>query len=63
MKNIFKTIAILVVAFASAGCIKETFPKGSTVTAGQLDATEYQLAYRVNAIPGAMMMSGTAGYA
>ena len=64
MKNIsLKTIAILAVALATVGCIKETFPKGSTVTAGQLNATEYELAYRVNAIPGAMMMSGTAGYA
>lgn len=65
MKNtIIKSLAILTVTvFAAAGCVKETFPLGGTLTSEQLDASENALSYMVNGIPAAMMTSGTAGYA
>ena len=64
MKNIFKTAFILAAALLSAGCIEETFPKGSTVTKEQLDASEEAaLQYMLNGIPASMMNSGTAGFA
>ena len=64
MKNIIiKSLAILAVAVFASGCIKETFPKGNTLTSEQVAASENGLAYMVNGIPAAMMTSGTAGYA
>ncbi len=61
MKNIFRSFAISFALFASAGCVFETFPKGETLTSGQVDNSALQ--YLVNGIPAAMMTSGTAGYA
>ncbi len=64
MKNIFiKSFAILAAAVIAAGCIEETFPTGSTITAGQLEQSPNALPYAINGIPSAMMASGTAGYA
>lgn len=64
MKNILiKSFIMLSVVLAAAGCVKETFPKGSTITSEQLDASPNALQYMVNGIPSAMMASGTAGYA
>jgi len=64
MKNILnRTFAILLVAVIAAGCVKETFPKGSTITSEQIEASPNALQYMVNGIPSAMMASGTAGYA
>lgn len=64
MKNIFNRIfAILLVAVIAAGCVKETFPKGSTITSEQIETSPNALQYMVNGIPSAMMASGTAGYA
>lgn len=64
MKNIIiRLFAILSAVFIAAGCIEETFPKGGTITAGQLDAAPTALQAVVNGIPSAMMASGTAGYA
>jgi len=64
MKNIFtRTFAILLVAVIAAGCVKETFPTGGSVTSEQIDASPNALQYMVNGIPSAMMASGTAGYA
>lgn len=63
MKNtIIKIFAILSVAFLSAGCIKETFPTGGTITSEQMAASPNSLQYLVNGLPAAMMTSGTAGY-
>lgn len=63
MKNIYKISLIVSVLLISASCIKETFPKGSTVTKEQLDQTEEQaLGYMLSGIPAAMMNSGTAGF-
>lgn len=64
MKNIsIKITAIVSAVLISAGCISETFPKGSTLTSEQVDNSEYALSYLVNGIPSAMMAAGTAGYA
>ena len=64
MKNIFiRLFMVLSVVSVAAGCIKETFPKGSTVTTEQRQESPNALQYMVNGIPSAMMASGTAGYA
>ena len=64
MKNIFtRTFAILLAAVIAAGCIKETYPTGGTITSEQIEASPNALQYMVNGIPSAMMASGTAGYA
>ena len=64
MKNIFKiSTIILTAAFLASGCIKETFPKGSTVTKEQLEQSDNALNYMLSGIPAAMMNSGTAGFA
>ena len=64
MKNIFvKSFAIFSIALIAAGCVKETFPTGGTITEGQVESSPNSLQYMVNGIPSAMMASGTAGYA
>jgi hypothetical protein len=64
MKNtIIKSFAILSAVLITAGCIKETFPKGSTVTSDQRENSPNALQYMVNGVPSAMMASGTGGYA
>lgn len=64
MKNIFiRSFVILSAVLIAAGCIKETFPKGSTVTVEQQQASPNALQYMVSGIPSAMMASGTGGYA
>ena len=64
MKNIFKiSTIILTAAVLASGCIKETFPKGSTVTKEQLEQSDNALNYMLSGIPAAMMNSGTAGFA
>ena len=64
MKNTFiRLFAILSAVVLTAGCIKETFPHGSTITTGQIETSPNALQYMVNGIPSAMMASGTAGYA
>lgn len=64
MKNILiRSFAILSAVIIAAGCIEETFPKGSTLTSGQLVSSPNALQLTVNGIPAAMMASGTAGYA
>ena len=64
MKNIFtRTIVVLLAAVIAAGCIKETYPTGGTITSEQIEASPNALQYMVNGIPSAMMASGTAGYA
>ena len=64
MKNIFtRTFAILLAAVIAAGCIKETYPTGGTITSEQIETSPNALQYMVNGIPSAMMASGTAGYA
>jgi len=63
MKNsIYKVSLIVSVVLLSAGCIKETFPKGSTVTKDQLVQSDKSLNYMLSGIPAAMMNSGTAGF-
>lgn len=62
-KIIIKSFAILSVVLVAAGCIKETFPKGGSITTEQQLASPNALQYMVSGIPAAMMASGTAGYA
>ena len=64
MKNIIiRSFAALSVVLVAAGCIKETFPTGGTITTEQQLASPNALQYMVSGIPAAMMASGTAGYA
>ena len=63
MKNIFRiSLIVSSAALLSVSCIKETFPKGSTVTKEQLELTTQSLEYMLSGIPAAMMNSGTAGF-
>ena len=62
MKTIYKLLLIVSVALLSAGCIKETFPKGSTVTQEQLEQSDEVLKYMLSGIPSAMTKSGTGGF-
>ena len=62
MKNIHIVSLIVSMTLLSTGCIKETFPKGSTVTKGQLEQSDKALTYMLSGIPAAMMNSGTAGF-
>ena len=63
MKNIFKISLIVSALILTCGCIKETFPKGSTVTKEQLELSDNSLNYMLSGVPAAMMNSGTAGFA
>ena len=62
-KILFKSFAILSAVLVAAGCIKETFPTGSTITSDQREESPNAVQYMVNGIPSAMMASGTGGYA
>lgn len=62
MKNILKiTFTVLAVTLLS-GCIKETFPKGSTVTQEQLEQSDGAVSYMLSGIPSAMTKAGTGGF-
>ena len=62
-KTIIKSLVVLSAVLVAAGCIKETFPTGSTITSDQRENSPNALQYMVNGIPSAMMASGTGGYA
>lgn len=64
MKNIiFKSVITLAAsAFVLTGCIKETFPEGSTVTVSQLSESSDAIKGLLNSIPAAMVTTGTTGY-
>ena len=62
MKNIYRIFLTATVVLLAAGCIKETFPKGSTVTQEQLEGSNEVLTYMLRGIPSAMTTSGTAGF-
>ena len=63
MKNISRILLSIVILLLSSGCIKETLPKGSTVTQDQLEQQgDKALTYMLSGIPSAMTRSGAAGY-
>ena len=62
MKNIYRLLLIVSVATLSTGCIKETFPKGNTLTKEQLEQSDEALTHMLSGIPSAMTTTGTAGY-
>lgn len=63
MKNISRILLSIVIVLLSSGCIKETLPKGSTVTQDQLEQQgDKALTYMLSGIPSAMTRSGAAGY-
>ena len=62
MKTIYKLLLIVSVALLSVGCIKETFPKGSTVTQEQLEQSDEVLKYMLSGIPAAMGSTGASGF-
>ena len=63
MKNILKISLSAAIVLLSSGCIKETFPKGSTITQEQLQQQgDKALTYMLSGIPSAMTRSGAAGF-
>ena len=63
MKKIIIRSFIAIAALAAAtGCIKETFPQGSTQTQDQVAKNPAALKAMVNAIPASMTASNTAGH-
>jgi large subunit ribosomal protein L23 len=62
MKNIFKISLIGLAVVLLGGCIKETFPKGSTVTEEQLTQSDGAISYMLSGIPSAMTKAGTGGF-
>ena len=62
MKNIYKLLLIVSVVLLSSSCIKETFPKGSTVTKDQLEQSDEVLTFMLRGIPAAMGTTGAAGF-
>ena len=63
MKNISRILLSIVIVLLSSGCIKETLPKGSTVTQDQLEQQgDKAPTYMLSGIPSAMTRSGAAGY-
>lgn len=57
-----KYISIAVALVLATGCIKETFPKGSTQTSAQVAQSSSALAAMVNAIPSSMTTTDFLGY-
>ena len=63
MKNItYKISLLLSAALIASGCIKETFPKGGTITQDQLEQSGNALSHMLSGIPAAMTSSGAAGF-
>ena len=63
MKNIIKaTIVLGAAALLASGCIKETFPTGSTQTKDQVSKQPSAIDGLLNSIPAAMVTTGTAGH-
>lgn len=58
----FKYISIAVALVLATGCIKETFPQGSTQTSAQVAKSPSALAAMVNAIPSSMTTTDFLGY-
>lgn len=63
MKNIIKsTIVLAAAAVLASGCIKETFPTGSTQTKDQVSQQPSAIDGILNSVPAAMVTTDTAGY-
>ena len=63
MKKILKISLSVAIVLLAGSCIKETFPKGSTVTQEQLEGQgDKALTYMLSGIPSAMTRSGAAGF-
>ena len=57
-----KYISIAVGVILATGCVKETFPQGSTQTSAQVAQSASALQAMVNAIPSSMTTTGFLGY-
>ena len=57
-----KYISIALGLVLATGCIKETFPQGSTQTSAQVAKSASALKAMVNAIPSSMTTTGFLGY-
>ena len=57
-----KYISIALGLVLATGCIKETFPQGSTQTSAQVAKSASALKAMVNAIPSSMTTTGLLGY-
>lgn len=63
MKRFTKYMMILLVALASASCIKEVLPVGGSQTQSQVSASPSAMKSMIKAVPASMTTSGTIGYA
>ena len=62
MKNIYKITICALATIVLSGCVKETFPKGSTLTKEQLEQSDDAISYMLSGIPSAMTKTGTGGF-
>ena len=62
MKNFRISIVFIAAALLSAGCIKETQPQGSTLTAKQVSSSSFALDGMVNSIGSTMTTTDFLGY-
>lgn len=65
MKRYIYILTILTVSVMTVGCIKETLPKGSTLTEEQLEKADDAavLGAMINGLPASMMTANTGGFA
>ena len=62
MKRIYNITICALIALSLSSCVKETFPKGSTLTKEQLEQSDEAISYMLSGIPSAMTKSGTGGF-
>lgn len=62
MKNILRTMAVLLSLVAASGCIRETMPEGSVQTKDQVAASEFALDGILRGLPASMLRYDTVGY-
>lgn len=61
--NILKSLIVFGAAMTlTVGCIEETMPEGSTVTASQVASSSSALQAMLNSVSAAMVTTGTSGY-
>ena len=61
-KFIIKSFTATIILIMSAGCIKETFPQGSSQTTGQVANLAQATEFMINHLNSSMMATGTMGY-
>ena len=62
IKNIYKITICALATIVLSSCVKETFPKGNTLTKEQLEKSDEAISYMLSGIPSAMTKTGTGGF-